>query len=311
MITAKIIADSFANNGKRLTTFELEFPKFLVAEFNTHRAISRNSASSRAIPVEKMIENIQSNPATPVWWGKNQSGMQSKEELDNVEKLYQIGSDIIFDNEGNPLIGNGPTRKQRAKELWLEARESAIYHARQLSRLGCHKQIVNRIIEPWMTTKVIATATDWDNFFFLRNHKDAQPEISFLAKLMVDEYQKSTPFELNPGEWHIPYIETYRPAEGEFRYISNGQELSLDDALILSTSLCAQVSYRKSDDSLEKARNIFDKLINSRPMHSSPAEHQGAPHINKDHVSGNFRGWIQHRHTLKYNTCHKYNFDNP
>lgn len=306
MITAKIIADSVARNGKRLTTFELEFPKFLVGEFNTHRAISRNSASSRAIPFSKMVENIMENPAMPVFWGKNQSGMSAIEELDSTnKKLTNIDVGKIFFK----LVEL--TDIEYAQYLWLDARNAAIESAEKLNALGCHKQIVNRIIEPWMTTKVIATATDWDNFFFLRNHKDAQPEIAFLAKLMVEEYQKSIPIELNYEEWHIPYIETYRPADGEFRYVSNGQELSLNEALILSTSLCAQVSYRKSDDSLEKAQNIFDKLINSRPMHSSPAEHQGTPHIDANHISGNFRGWIQHRHTLKDNTCNKYNFDNP
>jgi len=309
MITAKIIADSFANNGKRLTTFELEFPKFLIGEFNTHRAISRNSASSRAIPFTKMVENIKVNPAMPVFWGKNQAGMSAVEELDSVIENPRVKEVLLLGEKSyrNYLS----TDIQYAKDLWLEARDKAIESAQKLHDLGCHKQIINRIIEPWMTTKVIATATDWDNFFFLRNHKDAQPEIAYLAKLMVEEYKNSSPFYLSPGEWHIPYIETYRPADGEFRYFSNGQELCLSDALTLSTSLCAQVSYRKSDDSIEKAKSIFDKLINSRPMHSSPAEHQGTPHSDPNHVSGNFRGWIQHRHTLKDNTCNKYNFDNP
>lgn len=309
MISAKIIADSIAQNGKRLTTFELEFPKFLTAEFNTHRAISRNSASSRAIPFNKMVESVKENPAMPVFWGKNQAGMSAIEKLDSEIERPRVQEVIILDEvmRRNYIA----TDEQYARNLWREARDKAIESAQKLHDLGCHKQIVNRIIEPWITTKVIATATDWDNFFFLRNHKDAQPEIAYLAKLMVSEYTKSAPFELLIGEWHIPYIDTFRADHGEFRYFSNGHELSLSDALILSTSLCAQVSYRKSDDSFEKARAIYDKLINSRPMHSSPAEHQGTPHVDKDHISGNFRGWIQYRHTLKDNTCHEYNFDNP
>jgi thymidylate synthase ThyX len=308
MITAKIIADSIAQNSKRLTTFELEFPKFLVAEFNTHRAISRNSASSRAIPFSKMVENIKANPAMPVFWGKNQAGMSAAEELDSLVERPRVQEVTVLGEKSyrNYLA----TDIQYARNLWREAMDRAIESAQKLHDLGCHKQIINRIIEPWMTTKVIATATDWDNFFFLRNHKDAQPEIAYLAKLMVEEYKNSRPKQLFSGEWHIPYIEFSRDYKGA-RYSANGEELSLEDALVLSTSLCAQVSYRKSDDSIEKAKSIFNKLINSRPMHSSPAEHQGTPHSDPNHVSGNFRGWIQHRHTLKDNTCNKYNFDNP
>ncbi len=310
MITAKIIADSVAQNGKRLTTFELEFPKFLVGEFNTHRAISRNSASSRAIPFSKMVENIMENPAMPVFWGKNQSGMSAVEELDSKIDKPRIQEVSV---SGEKIYRNYlSTDIEYARNLWRAARDCAIESAQKLHDLGVHKQIVNRVIEPWMTTKVIATATDWDNFFFLRNHKDAQPEIAFLAKLMLEEYKSSVPKVLFAGDWHIPYIDSDRiMGTPGVKYFSSNQEISLEEALILSTSLCAQVSYRKSDDSIEKARAIFDRLINSRPMHSSPAEHQGTPHIDANHISGNFRGWIQHRHTLKDNTCNKYNFDNP
>lgn len=305
MITAKIIADSVAQNGKRLTTFELEFPKFLVGEFNTHRAISRNSASSRAIPFSKMVENIMENPAMPVFWGKNQSGMSAVEELDSKIDKPRIQEVSV---SGEKIYRNYlSTDIEYARNLWRAARDCAIEFAQKLHDLGVHKQIVNRVIEPWMTTKVIATATDWDNFFFLRNHKDAQPEIAYLAKLMVEEYKNGQPQKLKYGQWHIPYIDM-EDMNGETHYFSNGEEISLEDALILSTSLCAQVSYRKSDDSMDKARKIYDKLINSKPCHSSPAEHQGFPAEDYDEISGNFRGWIQYRQTLKDNVCYKYDF---
>lgn len=285
MITSKIIKDSISPHGKRLTTFELTLPKFLTAEFNTHRMVSKNSASSRAIPFEKMVASIIDTPATPVWWGKNQGGMQAKEEIED---------------------------KSAALDLWLKARDTAIESAKRLYDLGIHKQIVNRIIEPWMTTKIVATATDWDNFFHLRNHSDAQPEIAYLAKLMVDDYYSSKPERLTFGEWHIPYVDCVFVKDDPHSldrvqvFKSVDEILSLDDALILSASLCAQTSYRKSDDSMEKARNIYSKLIGSQPVHASPTEHQGTPGSSADEISGNFRGWKQFRQQIPGNVCNSY-----
>lgn len=285
MITSKIIKDSISPHGKRLTTFELTFPKFLLAEFNTHRMVSKNSASSRAIPFEKMVASILDSPATPVWWGKNQGGMQAKEEIED---------------------------KSAALDLWLKARDTAIESARKLYDLGIHKQIVNRIIEPWMTTKIVATATDWDNFFHLRNHPDAQPEIAYLAKLMVDEYYSCKPERLTFREWHIPYVDSIfvendPDSFDRVQIFKSGDEiLSLEDALILSASLCAQTSYRKSDDSMEKARSIYSKLIGSQPVHASPTEHQGTPGHSADEISGNFRGWSQFRQHIPGNVCNSY-----
>lgn len=281
MIKAKIIKDSVSHHtGKRITTFELEFHRFILAEFNTHRALARNSASSRAIPLEKFIENITTNPAIPVWWGKNQSGMQAKEELPVSDQT-------------------------KACEIWLEARDAAIQFARQLGELGLHKQIVNRLLEPWTVTKVIATATDWDNFFFLRNHPDAQPEIHLLADLMVQEYLESKPQILSEGEWHLPYVDSVLEQE-ELKYFSDGQEVDLETAKKISGSMCAQVSFRKSDTSIEKACNIYDRLVGSVPKHSSPFEHQATPAPYSDEISGNLRGWIQLRKLMKDDVCEDY-----
>lgn len=296
---AKIIADSIAPHGKRITTFELEFPRFILAEYNTHRMLSRNVASSRAIPIEKVIEGVQNNPAMPVWWGKNQSGMQAKDEL----------SDTII------LDPYGISEKNAAKATWLEARDEAIKFAKKLSKIGLHKQIVNRILEPWVNVKMVTTATDWDNFFHLRNHSDAQPEFHFLASLMAEEYLQSEPNQLIHGQWHIPYIETvFNPPHDtyfdlrEIKYFVGEEEVDLYTALKVSASLCAQVSYRKSDDSIEKALRVYDRLVTSKPVHASPFEHQATPSLEYDHISGNFRGWIQYRHTISGNTCYKYDF---
>lgn len=300
MITAKIIADSVSPVGKRITTFELEFPRFILAEFNTHRMLSRNSASSRAIPINKVIEGIQQNPAMPVWWGKNQPGMQAKEELDDTDsKLYVPGFSAT--REGIFYDKKTWTDREYAKCLWLDARDSAISYAKRLSDLGLHKQIVNRILEPWVTTKVVATATDWDNFFFLRNHEDAQPEIHVLAEIMVDLYYKNTPQLLNYGEWHLPYVD-YQDG----LYFSGGELISLEDGKKVSASLCAQTSYRKSDESVSKACNVYERLVGSSPKHSSPFEHQATPLEDSNAVSGNLRGWRQLRKDISEETCVNY-----
>lgn len=290
-ISAKIIADSIARSGNRITTFEIEYPRFILAELNTHRMLSKNSASSRAIPVKAMHEQILMNPATPVSWGKNQAGMQAKEDL--------AGADASM-----------------AKYLWSKACESAVNFARELADLGLHKQVANRITEPWMTMKTVITGTEWANFYHLRNHQDAQPEIRELASAMYAAHKASTPQVLKPSEWHVPYVTTARDIEGVLVYTdSDGNTLTSDEAKIISASCCAQVSYRKNDSGLAKAQKIFDQLIFSKPAHASPVEHQATPmrfwvdayepetwqtgitHVsaNGDLWSGNFRGWIQFR----------------
>lgn len=288
LITAKVIADSISPEGNRMTTMEIEYPRFILAELNTHRMLSKNSASSRAIPVKTMHEHIRNNTAAPVFWGKNQPGMKAKEELQ--------GSD-----------------KSMAEYIWAKARDSAIEFSRDLDDLGSHKQITNRITEPWMLMKTVISGTEWKNFFYLRDHPDAQPEIAELARKMHKAYDESDPCEMQPGEWHLPYIAIARYVHtGELHYFDeNFDRISLTNARIISASCCAQVSYRKNDDSLEKAHKIFHQLIESVPAHASPVEHQATPmdynwprewqpgttHIdrNGDLWSGNLRGWIQFR----------------
>jgi hypothetical protein len=291
-ITAKIIADSISPAGHRMTTMEIEYPRFILAELNTHRMLSKNSASSRAIPVKAMHEHIKNSPAEPVFWGKNQAGMQAKEEL--------TGTDYTD-----------------AKFIWRRAMDDALHWSNGLAeRLQLHKQIANRITEPWMTMKTVISGTEWKNFFWLRAHADAQPEIHELAVKMWDAYLKSTPTPLYLGEWHVPYVNTIRDVDStELSYSDGfGQKLSANQAKIISASCCAQVSYRKNDDSFEKAEKIFDQLINSQPCHASPVEHQATPmlapnsfvdlgttHIDRSNCawSGNLRGWVQHRKLIQ------------
>ena len=298
LISAKVIADSVCPQGVRMTTMEIEYPRFILAELNTHRMLSKNSASSRAIPVKAMHEFIKDNPAMPVSWGKNQPGMKASEEI--------AGSD-----------------SKNAVMIWNQAKEDALHWADALAhKLGVHKQIANRITEPWMTMKTVISGTEWNNFFHLRNHADAQPEIKALAEAMIVAYTTHLPVELKPGEWHLPYITvaTYVPT-GELQYFDeNFNRLSLEDAKILSASCCAQVSYRKNDPTFEKAFRIWEQLIENDPVHASPIEHQATPmdvnsmcrfepdtwqpgvtHVsaNSDLWSGNLRGWIQHRKLIQ------------
>lgn len=191
-IKATIIADSINPKGCRLTTYILEYPRFIHAEVMTHRVFSRNAASSRALPIEKMIQEVMENPAMPIWWGKNQSGMQAKEELDDVRPL------IVHDDN------SVSTNRSLVKTKWLEARDSAIEYVKSMNALGLHKQITNRLLEPWFNIRVILSGTEFENFFALRAHPDAQPEIQELARKMLEEYNKSRPKKLAAGEWHIP-----------------------------------------------------------------------------------------------------------
>lgn len=297
LIKARVIADSISPNDQRMTTMEIEYPRFILAELNTHRMLSKNSASSRAIPVKAMHEQIKSAPAGPVFWGKNQPGMQAKEELTD-----------------NDLAD--------ANFIWQRAMQDALHWAWALAdRVGLHKQIANRVTEPWMTMKTVISGTEWANLFYLRDHPDAQPEFRELAHKMHLAYDSSTPQQLFPGEWHVPYVNSYRSLiNNELLYSDGkGDDISAKEALIISASCCAQVSYRKNDDTLEKAQKIFDQLIYSKPAHASPVEHQATPmnlptymayqpetwepgvshqDRNGDLWSGNLRGWIQHRKTI-------------
>lgn len=295
-ISAKVIKDSISPQGIRITTLELEYPRIIHAEMLTHRVFSRNSASSRAIPVSKVIELVESNPAMPVHWGKNQAGMQAKEELDELNK-------------------------EAVRQLWLEAAKQAVSIAKVMADIGAHKQVVNRILEAFQHMKVVVTSTEWANWDWLRDHPDADPTIHALAKEIKKARSASVPFPLKYGEWHLPYVDTgLSKLDGsQIYYDENHNQIELEQARMISASCCAQTSYRKQDGSLEKAEDIFKKLVESEPCHASPVEHQATPieysdiameifqegvtHRDKnwDLWSANFRGWVQFRQLIPNN----------
>lgn len=298
-IKATIIADSIsASTDKRITSLELELPRFIWSEMLTHRLFSRNAASSRAIPVSKVTEQVRSNPAKPMYWGSSKSGMQAGSELTGEHKAL-------------------------ARGIWETAAIKAAEFSDQLFESGLHKQHTNRITEPFQQYKVVLTATEFDNFFYLRNHKDAQPEIRMLAQAMLEAMKASTPMKLKTGEWHLPYIKR-KLVDGTMCYYDvNNTELTLEEAQQVSSSCCAQVSYRLLDHTLDKAKFIYDKLVNSKPVHASPFEHQATPmywfatndiwpegvtHMDADGKfwSGNLQGFIQYRQLIKDNVCNNY-----
>jgi hypothetical protein len=296
-ISAKIIADSYNPKSGRITTFQLRYPRFIHAEFMTHRAFSRNASSSRAIPVEKMIADIIADTAMPIHWGKNQPGMQAFEEC--VEPIYaaKISDLDMVENRYSPAS---------REDAWLWARDQAIHAAKAFHAAGYHKQVVNRILEPFMHISVVVTAADYANFFWLRCHKDAQPEIKALADAMITEFRNSEPRLIFPGEWHVPYV-TAEEREGF------GPGLDWTPLIKASTARCARVSYLTHDGkkpSMEADFALYDRLVGGEPLHASPTEHQASPDTlswsahdvpiwDNEHLSGNYRqGWVQHRKTL-------------
>lgn len=293
LISATILADSIF--GKyRVTTFKLRYMRFIHAELMTHKLFSKNAASSRAIPVKSMIDNIRAAPAVPVYWGENKAGMQADKESSNK---------IIIDGA-----------EMSSGDAWLAARDSAIKYAESFAAAGYHKQVVNRLIEPFKMMEVILTATEFDNFFNLRCHKDAQPEIKELADTMYAAYILSKPAELDVGQWHLPYVDDSVIADCE-KFAAEHPDYDVERLLIMvSASCCAQVSYRKSDTSIAKAIKIYDQLVTSKPVHASPFEHQARPIVAADknpaiferygdRWCANFRGWLQYRHEIDDNTC--------
>ncbi len=264
MYSVRILRDSLAPCAKRLTTWELTYPRFVHAELMTHRLFSRNSASSRAIPTDKLMARIREDPALPKWWGKNQSGMQANEELDLQTQAI-------------------------ARELWLAARDKMLEAVEALGAIGLHKQLANRLIEPWMFITVIVSATEYSNWFHLRNHKAAQPEIAWVAKVMWDQYNELPPHQLREGEWHLPLI-------------SADERAHYDDAHLkkVSTGRCARVSYLTHEGVRDMSKDVelHDRLCSGpatgEPGHWSPFEHV-AQALATPERSGNFIGFRQYR----------------
>ena len=315
MIQAKIIADSLNLQGDRLTTMVLTYPRIIHSEVMTHRMFSRNSASSRAIPFEKMVKSVQENPFIPIAWQKDHKGMQGTEYFTEKDLPMNIEHDWF-------------------ERRWLQARDYALEQAIILNKGGLTKQLCNRLLEPFMWHTVIITSgkEGLENFFNLRNHKAAEIHIQELAKRMLEVYNESTPKQLQAGEWHIPFgdnIDTIK-LDSVFK-VGKGPMNRLEAKIQIATARCARVSYtvvgeENKEPNYENDIKLHDKLLESG--HFSPFEHCAKAMSDEEYKSfikgqfivthsepdyedlgefsnsskgwcNNFRGFIQYRYLIE------------
>jgi thymidylate synthase ThyX len=268
---ARIILDSISPDDVRLTTMEVTLHRFVLAEFNTHRVFSRNSASSRAIPLAKQIDRVQNDPAIPVSFPAEQRGMQGGAELTDWDR-------------------------DLARVQWFLARSYAVTQARFLAETGVHKSVAARLLEPFMWQTIIVSSTEWENFFTLRCSPMAQPEIRVAAEAMRDALAASTPTPLNYDEWHLPFVTGYDAADmPETR-----------TALLCSAARCARVSYLTHDGQRDIAKDLqlAERLMHpgDGAFHASPFEHVARPYnewIHRYEDCGNFSGWVQLRKLIE------------
>ena len=267
MYNAEILLDSINPSGSRLTTMRVTFPRIILAEMNTHRVFSRNVASSRAISVERRIKEVRNNPFVPGTFGKNERGMQANTPLARIES-------------------------EQARVTWLNAADKAAEYAEELSWLGVHKQLANRILEPFCWTTAIISSTEWDNFFNLRDSDLAQPEMKRTAQTMRAARGASTPQELSWYDWHVP--------------MSDGlQHLPLKDKLLAAAGRIARVSYESAPKTIEDDMALGQSLLDN--SHMSPFEHiakayavSGTLQARNFHTGWyQYRAWIDHRLLLE------------
>ena len=331
-ITAKILAHSTTNEygGIELITVELTYPRIVHSEFLTHRAFSRAAASSRAIPFAKMEQQLEGMPTE---FGRNQSGMQSAGEhnaLIRVKMPELVGK--AFPDEGGEAVDMYVMQEYdfTPEEAWEGSKIDAVKWSKAFCEAGYHKQNYNRLTEPYQMIKVVVTATEWDNFFWLRDHEAADPTLSTLATKMRQAIAMSTPKVLEYGQWHLPYVDV---PEGH----NWSDEEATGNLIKMSVARCAAVSFRNEDYDLEKSLDVFARLIGSDRKHASALEHIATPirpagyysseetisgtqrvnhsfipftwdngitHVGRDGVlwSGNFKGWLQFRQTMKDHT---------
>ena len=293
---AVVKADSVSEEMIRLPTLEVQFPRLILPEVLTHRVFSRNTASSRAIPAKRVIEQVLTNPAMPVYWGKNRPGMSATEESTSLVfvKPYRAAVELM---EHRHLISPKHATELKSIEhklsnegAWLRARDNAVEIADAYEKAGLHKQVLNRILEPWVWTQMVVSSTYWKNFFNLRRAADAQPEIKVLAEHINDALDNSAPRLLRYGQWHLPYVlarEEDQPKETLRQY---------------AAARIARVSYNNHDGSTPDPRkdmDTFAKLVKSgSALHGSPLEHIATPI--PGHRASNFYGWMQYRELLDH-----------
>ena len=254
----QILADSISPEGKRLTTFQLKFWRAILPEITRHRVFSFCVRSSRANPTINLINQVRNIPYGPSHWGMNQKGMVADNELSG--KALEV-----------------------AQYTWKTAALAMADCAESLKDAEVHKQVVNRLLEPFTYSDMVLAGTDFDNFFDLREAPDAQPEIRELALAMHKELDTSTPVELKEGEWHLPYISA-----------EDRDKADIDTLCKVSCARCARVSYKAFDgsSSIDKDLALFNRLKDSK--HWSPMEFVATP-SGSNYKESNYKGWNQYR----------------
>jgi thymidylate synthase ThyX len=295
--SCKIEADSISVRGHRLTTMVVTMPRIILAEFNTHRAFSRNSASSRAIPVRTYLERLLNDPFIPVEFGTVDKGMNAGPALsgDRHNEAVKIWADAQVNAiESALMLTTSREYIVREWERWTDEKnddytEFVLSLAVKLAgmdpevvndaMLRVSKGQTNRLLEPFSWQEVVVTGTEYTNFFNLRTDRNAQLEIRTAAEQMEELYEASTPTELQEGEWHLPFIQ---PDEQQWA------KDNLDLAIKSSVARCARVSYlthdRKKVDQAADIRLADSLAVNG---HMSPYEHAATPF-------SEYEWWVRH-----------------
>lgn len=292
-IKVTILADSINAMGNRMITFELEYPRLILAELNTHRALSKNSFSSRAVPFEKMLNQLT---GIPVRFGANQGGMQDKGEDFRAKVRLKEWSECTDGGYFVPGFFQEDSDEHFPEDAWELAKESAIAFARAFKEAGYHKQVYNRLLEPFQMMKTVLSGTELSNFFWLRDDELADPTLGELARLMRLAANHSQPRLLAPGMWHLPYIDWFMDGGKQIAWIDYVPDdlskpvertyLSIEDAIKVSCARCAAVSYRNEGYGLMKSTELFERLVGSDKKHASALEHCATPIASAPAIKG-------------------------
>jgi len=286
MIKAKIVQDSSLPTGERLLTFSVMYGRLIHSELLRHRAASHSVKSSRAIPTHKYRAEVMENIYVPVKFGTKKRGMQAGEPT-FLTKFY-------------------------GEKIWKLSSKFACFFHWMMEKFGIHKEVANRVLEPyvWVEETITVEADALKEIANLRIHDDAQEDVRRIVEEMVYEMDRSTPVELNQGQWHVPYV-VRRQVENEMIYTdNNGNKLTLDQAIVCSAARCARSSYANHDNSMssyDKDIGLAKQLIGSEPMHLSPFEHQARPFIDdteKSQYGSNFRNFFQQRKAIENSLWH-------
>lgn len=259
-VWAEMVCDSVSpHTGRRITSAVVRLPRIVLAELNTHAALAKNSASSRAIPTATFRQRVLANPYIPWRWPINGKGMVPKE-----------------------YAAPDSWRSRFATFAWKGGLVVASLAHRLLERIGVHKEIANRLLEPWMWTEVLVTATDWDGFFAQRCHPAAADGVRAAATVLRALLETHQPTETT---LHLPYVQKHE--DGDMRTL-----------FMASARRCRRVSYMRQGVvvSLEEDAAAGAEGLLENPPHLSPYEHAAMALPTNDRHAKFSGGWKSGRH---------------